>query len=204
MITTPFTQAEIAEYYRLRVPRLNQRGRQWRCPCPLHRGKHYSFSVNAETGCWYCFADCGRGGSLIDLEIEFTGADFRTALSSVFATIGRQPTDFGRPFNHRSHREKRSARALEYREAEYFGRAAVLLIEGELGVLPSDSPQRSMWTRLLLAIKHDAGQVFHTLKSRDPQAAAAWSYAGRQYEKRLQMKLASFVRGMQPEGKDRA
>ena len=31
--------------------------------CPFHDDKHPSFSVNIETGAWWCFA-CAEGGSV--------------------------------------------------------------------------------------------------------------------------------------------
>jgi len=46
------TPSEIASYYTVRVPHLNQRGREWRGPCPIHDGKDDNFSVNAENGTW--------------------------------------------------------------------------------------------------------------------------------------------------------
>ena len=85
-----FTPGEVATYYGVRLPRIRQRGRDWRCPCPLHRGKGLNFSISAETGRWHCFSKCGRGGSMIDFEAEITGANFKAALTEVFAVIGRR------------------------------------------------------------------------------------------------------------------
>ena len=84
-----FTLGEIFTYYAARVPRLKQKGRQWRGACPVHQGKRFSFSVDPQSGCWYCFAECGRGGSLIDFEMATTGTDFKTALEAVHAIVGR-------------------------------------------------------------------------------------------------------------------
>jgi hypothetical protein len=84
-----FTAAEIATYYASRVPKLRQAGREWRSPCPIHQGKRDSFSANPITGLWRCFSDCDRGGDLIDLEMELTGVDFRTAKAEVFRLVGR-------------------------------------------------------------------------------------------------------------------
>ena len=37
--------------------------------CPFHDDKHPSFSVNIETGAWYCFA-CAEGGSVHQLAVK--------------------------------------------------------------------------------------------------------------------------------------
>ena len=71
---TPF---EISAYYRARMPNLDQRGNEWRAGCPIHDGKDPNFAVNAETGLWMCHSQCGRGGSIYDLEMALTGANFR-------------------------------------------------------------------------------------------------------------------------------
>jgi len=52
-------------------------------PCPVHKGRDKNFAVNAETGQWFCHSQCGRGGSVYDLEMAFTKADFRTAAVEV-------------------------------------------------------------------------------------------------------------------------
>lgn len=83
------TSSEIATYYAARLPHLNQRGREWRAPCPIHDGKDDNFSVNAENGTWYCHSACGRGGSAYDLEMALTNADFRTAAQEVRRIVGR-------------------------------------------------------------------------------------------------------------------
>lgn len=83
------TSSEVARYYSERFPDLNQRGAEWRFPCPLHSGKDLNFSVKAETGEWYCHSQCGRGGSIYDLEIELTGAAFKEAAAEVRRIVGR-------------------------------------------------------------------------------------------------------------------
>ena len=83
------TPAEVSAYYTERLPKLAQRGREWRGPCPIHGGKDDNFSVNAETGLWCCHSVCGRGGSVYDLEMALTNADFREAANSVRCVVGR-------------------------------------------------------------------------------------------------------------------
>src|ERR1700722_5188958 len=84
-----FTPAEVAVFYAARATDLRQRGRRWRGRCPIHRGKHDSFSVDPETGLWRCWSDCGRGGDIIALEIALTGATWRDAVAEIEGIIGR-------------------------------------------------------------------------------------------------------------------
>jgi len=83
------TPQEVSAYYAARLPRLQQRGREWRCPCPIHGGKNDNFSVNAGTGLWHCHSQCGRGGSVYDLEMELGGVDFPAAANEVRRIVGR-------------------------------------------------------------------------------------------------------------------
>ena len=65
--------SEIARYCEARVPSLKRIGPELRGACPIHHGKRDSFALNPETGDWYCHSQCGRGGSLIQLEVELSG-----------------------------------------------------------------------------------------------------------------------------------
>ncbi|MCE5309677.1 MAG: AAA family ATPase [Acidobacteriales bacterium] len=85
-----FTPSEVAAYYQARVPNLDtRRGREWRCPCPIHQGKDPNFSVNADTGQAHCHSQCGRGWDMISLEQELSGSDFAAAKAQVFRIVGR-------------------------------------------------------------------------------------------------------------------
>jgi hypothetical protein len=85
----PFMPGEIARYYKVQAPGIRQRGKEWRGPCPLHQGKRDSFAINPRTGEWFCHSECGRGGSLIDFEIELGGRAFAEAAREVRAICGR-------------------------------------------------------------------------------------------------------------------
>ena len=87
MITLSLSDVTI--YYKLRAPGLRQHGKRWRGPCPIHHGKHDSFSVDPDTGLWRCWSDCGRGGDIVNLEIELTGTTWREAVSELERIIGR-------------------------------------------------------------------------------------------------------------------
>ena len=83
------TESEISGYYAARVPQLPQRGQQWRGPCPIHDGADDNFAVEAATGFWFCHSKCDRGGSVYDLEMALSNADFRTAANEVRRIVGR-------------------------------------------------------------------------------------------------------------------
>jgi putative DNA primase/helicase len=79
----------VAIYYSDRAPKVRQSGREWRGPCRIHNGTGDNFSVNAETGMWYCHSKCGRGGSMFDLEMALSNAEFPAAANEVRRIVGR-------------------------------------------------------------------------------------------------------------------
>ena len=84
-----FKSFEVTAYCAARVPDLVQRGSEWRGHCPIHGGHGDNFTVNAETGCWYCHSQCGRGGSIYDLEMLISNAEFTVAANEVHRIVGR-------------------------------------------------------------------------------------------------------------------
>jgi putative DNA primase/helicase len=84
-----FTPSEVSNYWADRLPGMPQRGIEWRYHCELHGGTHDSFSVNRETGMWYCHSKCGRGGSMFDFEMLFSNSDFVVAANEVRRIVGR-------------------------------------------------------------------------------------------------------------------
>ncbi len=88
-VSDPFTPAEIQRYYAIRMPRMVQKGREWRAACVLHGGKRNSFAVDPPTGLWMCHSQCGRGGSIFDFEMAVSGMDFKRAAVEVRRLIGR-------------------------------------------------------------------------------------------------------------------
>lgn len=96
------TPGDVSTYYANRAPGVSQTtAGHWRGPCPIHKGTRDSFSVDAETGQWFCHSECGRGGDVISLEEALTGADFKESLESVRDLVGKQegqkPDRRGRP-----------------------------------------------------------------------------------------------------------
>src|SRR5579885_1521497 len=93
------TPGEIADYYRARVPGLKKKpGGEWHAPCPIHQGQDLNFSINPETGQWFCHSQCGRGGDIFDLEEALHGGDFPTRKAEIFRLVGRsEPTKPAKP-----------------------------------------------------------------------------------------------------------
>ncbi|MEK7752024.1 MAG: CHC2 zinc finger domain-containing protein [Acidobacteriota bacterium] len=86
--TVTVSAADVERYVRAHIPKAKRQGHEWRAPCPIHKGQRDSFAVNAEDGAWFCHSQCGRGGSLFDLEMELTGCDFKAAAERI---TGRAP-----------------------------------------------------------------------------------------------------------------
>jgi DNA primase len=85
-----FAPGEISVYVAARLPNLMQvRGREWRAPCPIHRGQDDNFALEPGTGMWFCHSRCGRGGNLLALEMELSGVEFAAAKRNVFQIVGR-------------------------------------------------------------------------------------------------------------------
>ena len=84
------TPVEVAAYYAARIADLKQRDSgEWRGRCPIHLGDRDSFAVNPKTGEWYCHSECGRGGDMINLEMELSATDFKSAKAAVLLMTGR-------------------------------------------------------------------------------------------------------------------
>ena len=96
-----FTPVEVAEYYRVRLSTLNQRGAEWRGPCPIHQGTRDSFAVDPKSGRWNCHSTCGRGSDILTLEQELFTPDFKAAKAEVFCIVGRPESPNGSSANGR-------------------------------------------------------------------------------------------------------
>jgi len=84
-----FNRAEVASYYRARLPDLPQNGPEWRGPCPVHRGDDANFAVNPDNGLAFCHSQCGRGWSILQLEHEISGRAWKECRQEVHSVIGR-------------------------------------------------------------------------------------------------------------------
>jgi hypothetical protein len=193
-----FTPAEVATFYAARASDLRQRGKRWRGRCPIHRGKHDSFSVDPETGLWRCWSECGRGGDIIELEIALTGEPWREAVAEIERIIGR--VLLNRPASvteRRALAERRQREQRETRAAEFFRIAAASVAEHILDGLPEAIPERFGPTQLLLDLRAAHGTallaLYRDFREHDPQLAAALVYAGERAWQRLSTRLARFV-----------
>ena len=83
------TPAEVSAYYSGRAPKVRQHGHEWRGPCPIHDGHDENFAVEPDSGAWFCHSQCGRGGSIYDLEMSLTNSEFRAAANEVWRIVGR-------------------------------------------------------------------------------------------------------------------
>jgi hypothetical protein len=193
-----FTPSDVARYYAARVPNLRQRGKRWRGPCPIHRGKHENFSVDPETGLWRCWSGCARGGDVIALEMELTGSPWRGAVAELEQVIGRVLLD--RPASRaerQSFAERRKLEIREIRDAESFRIAALAMAEQTLEELRDAVPERFGPTQLLLSLRltDNAGllALYRDLRERNPRLAEALVLSGQLAWRRRCDALARFV-----------
>lgn len=86
------TETEVADAYANLLPKLVQRGPEWRgVPCPIHGGDDpENFVVNAKTGAFRCFSG-GCKGDVVDVAKVVWGlATVGEALDAVKAAVGRE------------------------------------------------------------------------------------------------------------------
>lgn len=89
-----FNGAEIRSFYASRVPRLKQtEHREWRGPCPIHKGEDDNFGVDRDTGQWYCHSQCQKGGDIFSLEMDLSDSDFKSARDEVYRIVGRSAAE---------------------------------------------------------------------------------------------------------------
>lgn len=75
---------------RVTVPMLLERydvnvGRGGRCVCPIHHGKHLNMAVKDR---WFRCYRCGKSGTVIDLQMALSGANFQRAITEIDAMFG--------------------------------------------------------------------------------------------------------------------
>jgi hypothetical protein len=93
-----FTRSEIAAFYAASVPALRQtRSKEWRGPCPVHKGEDDNFAVEAETGRAFCFSTCNKGWDVIGLQQTLTRQTFKMAAAEVNRIVGRPEPKNGKP-----------------------------------------------------------------------------------------------------------
>lgn len=201
-----FSSSEIATYYGIRVPVLRQRrANRWRGKCPIHGGRNLNFSVNAQSGQWFCFSQCGRGGDIIKLEQALTGASWRDAVAEIEHIIGRPILDqLVRGADPRALAQRRVEDERDHRDAEAWRLATECLVELSLEDLPGNAPERYGPTRQLLQLRAANGghllALYHDYRAREPRLTAALAYAGERAWRRRSERLARLIMSRAAEG----
>ncbi len=91
---------------------LKKRGRSWLGLCPFHKEKTPSFSVNQESGVFYCFG-CGESGGAIDYVMKLEGLSFPEAVRTLADRCGVQVDETGsREDQERSDRRRQETEEL--------------------------------------------------------------------------------------------
>lgn len=100
-ISELFARARDADVEAVAGVKLFRAGRRLRGECPIcgtSKGKRAggAFSVEPDSGLWYCFGGCQRGGDVVDLERELRGGSPREAAERLAgaprpAPIARKP-----------------------------------------------------------------------------------------------------------------
>jgi hypothetical protein len=194
-----FTPGEVSTYYSVRVPKVKQAGREWRGPCPIHNGKGGNFAVEPETGRWFCFSSCGRGGDILTLEQELTGADFRTARIQVFSLVGRVDfDDTVGPDELRRRARRRAAVERVAQDVAYWrhGRLAQLERRKAVASESNDLAALSKTSRELCVLETDARaavRLYHAHSLQDPEGAVGLVAWARRDERHAQAVTAAAV-----------
>ena len=90
MNSAPGKVDEIIKRYNIRVD--CKSGNEYRCYCPIHNEANPSFSINALTGKWICFANCGSGG-LVKLIMKLSHCDYNTAVEEIYGKQNKYSPD---------------------------------------------------------------------------------------------------------------
>lgn len=114
---------------RVSVPMLLERygvkvGRGGRCACPIHHGKDANMAVKER---WFRCYRCGKSGTVIDLQMALSGADFQQAIQELDAMfhLDLAPTKPSQRLNAKlaisDHQHKKRARAVrgEHNNTQY-------------------------------------------------------------------------------------
>ena len=136
------------DFYQSHTP-LKLTGGEWRGPCPLHGGQGANFTVDPDTGHWYCHSRCQEGGDILAFVQKRDGVDFLTALERIAAWVGiaaaepprRQPMkllDSG--LARRAHTALMDNDTVRLWLSEHRGFTTETLELFQLGLLPPDTP----------------------------------------------------------------
>lgn len=91
MRISELSEQEFTRFFeaRLQDRRLRRSGRGWMALCPFHDNTNTpAFSVNMQSGVWFCHAGCGKGG-ILDFEQKFSSCDKQAALKQIAEIVGQ-------------------------------------------------------------------------------------------------------------------
>lgn len=99
---------------------LKKAGRRYKGLCPFHKEKTPSFTVDPDSGLYYCFG-CGAGGDAIKFFMEQSGDDFPAAIEALARRYGI-PLPAARRAPGRSGAERRDLNSVLEAAADFFTR----------------------------------------------------------------------------------
>jgi len=155
-------------------------------------GDGWSASIDDNRGLWFDHRDC-VGGGILDLIQHVRGGTRVEALQWLGTLAGVR-------LDHLPERD-RNAMGVAWRtnrEAFYFARAAAEMAVSALESLPTEDPERAVYTTLLANLRTSSLAEYLEWRDRQPEMTAALVYAGRQHERRLQIGLANYVSTQEP------
>jgi hypothetical protein len=98
--------------YALGLKRIRQRGQEISACCPFHDDRTPSFSINVETGQWFCHAGCGSGNGTT-LLARLTNIDTRQAHARLMEGCPWTPVRQCAPYRRKTNRCGGSFREIE-------------------------------------------------------------------------------------------
>ena len=164
-------------------------GSGWSCRCPAHEDHTPSLSIAERNGklLVWCFAGCTQDDVIAALKGRGLWAESRFTPA--------QKHDFAR--------ERRRDEA-DLPRARLFGDVAAALAEECLEALAWNDPGRRPLTRLLAALRTQAGTLaeYRAWRETQPKYARALVAAGRKRQERLEMLLINYL--VMPEARNAA
>ncbi len=77
------------DFYQSHTP-LKRVGSEWRGACPLHKGTGLNFTVDPETGYWFCHSQCQEGGDILAFVQKYQQLDFPAAVAHLAEWAGHR------------------------------------------------------------------------------------------------------------------
>jgi phage/plasmid primase-like uncharacterized protein len=108
-------------FYEKEFGGLRRASRDWaRTSCPFHQGSNKTaFSVNLQTGGFFCFSCGAKGGDLVDYVMQRDSLDFKRAAQSLGAWRSEiEPAELQRLRQTQQERERQRAERAAQKERE--------------------------------------------------------------------------------------